>query len=171
MSICLFVCLLVCPSHFLTPFNGLFGPTSRSTMSKLFRYSESLGKRMERSGLRFEHFCSKMVYNRRVGKLFFTDLFPLFTPFKRLFAPTSRSPMSKLFRYSESLGKSNGKKWSQIWKLLLIKGVKSPRKKKFLVFGKFCLTSRIFFYRCYYPHRSRDALSPVCGILFICYNL
>ena len=37
------VCLCVCPSHFLTPFNGLFAPTYRSPMSKLFRYSESLG--------------------------------------------------------------------------------------------------------------------------------
>ena len=39
----------------------------------------------------------------------------LFTVFTGLFAPTSRSPMSKLFRYLESLEKSNGKKWSQIW--------------------------------------------------------
>ena len=30
----------------------------------------------------------------------------------------------------ESLGKSNEKKWSHIWKLLLIKGVKLPQKKK-----------------------------------------
>ena len=37
--------------------------------------------------------------------------------------------MSKFIRYSESLGKINGKKWSQIVKLLLIREVKSPRKK------------------------------------------
>ena len=42
--VCVFVCLYVFPSHFLTPFNGLFAPTSRSPMSKLFRYLESLGK-------------------------------------------------------------------------------------------------------------------------------
>ena len=41
-------------------------------------------------------------------------LFTFEVPFKRLFAPTSRSRMSKTFRDSESLGKSNGKKWSQI---------------------------------------------------------
>ena len=35
-------------------------------------------------------------------------------PFKHLFAPTSRSWLSKFFRDLESLGKSNGKKWSQI---------------------------------------------------------
>ena len=35
-------------------------------------------------------------------------------PFKLLFALTSPSWMSKIVRDSESLGKSNGKKWSQI---------------------------------------------------------
>ena len=35
-------------------------------------------------------------------------------PFKQLFAPTSQSRMSNIFRDSEYLGKSNVKKWSQI---------------------------------------------------------
>ena len=43
--VCLCVCLFVCPSHFLTPFNGLFAPTSQSPMSKLFRFSEFLGEK------------------------------------------------------------------------------------------------------------------------------
>ena len=74
---------------------------------------------------------------------------------------------------------------------LLIMGVKLPSQKKGFFWGEFCkdqeviqqgsaghttrirrlynkdqeVVSRIFFlYRCYYPHRSRDALSPVCGI-------
>ena len=47
-----------------------------------------------------------------------------------IFAPTSWSPMSKLFGFSESLGKSVGKKWSHIWRFLLIKGVKLPWQKK-----------------------------------------
>ena len=51
--------------------------------------------------------------------------------------------MSKLFRYSESWGKNIKKERYQIVKLLLIKDVKSPRKKK-IVFRQFCLTSRIF---------------------------
>ena len=59
-------------------------------------------------------------------------------PFKRLFAPTFRNIMSNNFRDSESLGKSNGKKLYQIRTLLLIKGVKSPRKKKSLFLGEFC---------------------------------
>ena len=48
-----------------------------------------------------------------------------------------------LFRFLESLEKSNGNKGSHIWKLLLIKGVKLLRKKK-IVFCEFCLTIRIF---------------------------
>ena len=42
------------------------------------------------------------------------------TPFYCLVAPTSRSLKSKLFRFSQFLGKSNGKKQSQIKKKLLL---------------------------------------------------
>ena len=41
-------------------------------------------------------------------------LFTFEVPFNGLFDPTSRSRMSNIFRDSKSLGKSNGKKWSQI---------------------------------------------------------
>ena len=53
-------------------------------------------------------------------------------PFNHLFAPTSQSWMSKMFRDSESLGKSSGKKWSQIWTSLFQNGLK--------------LTPQIFFF-------------------------
>ena len=59
-------------------------------------------------------------------------LFTFEVPFKHLFAPTSWSRMSNIFRASESSGKSNGKKWSQILKKLFRSGPKSPRW--------FCLT-------------------------------
>ena len=62
-------------------------------------------------------------------------VFTLEVPFKRLFAPFSRSQMSKLIRFSELLGKSNGKKWSKICKI-------AAQKKS--VFRKIFLTSRIF---------------------------
>ena len=76
--------------------------------------------------------------------------------------------MPKLFRFLESLGRSSREKWSQIRKLFLSMGVKLLYKKKmFFFFGKFCLTSRIFWYYCYFPHRSRDALSAISGILKI----
>ena len=50
-------------------------------------------------------------------RLFFRLFVCVFTfevPFKRFFAPTSRSQMSDICRDLESLGKNNGKKWSQI---------------------------------------------------------
>ena len=59
--------------------------------------------------------------------------------FEAYFAPTSRSRMSKLFRDSESLGKSAGKKWSQNWTFLLGSGLKLPHKKKFFLFADFAL--------------------------------
>ena len=71
--------------------------------------------------------------------------------------------MSKLFRFCKSLGKINGKKGSQVWILLLIKGVKLPCKKVWFL-TNFALLAGLFWYLCYYPHRSRDALFPVCGI-------
>ena len=49
--------------------------------------------------------------------------------FKRLFAPTFWSRMSNIFKDSESLGKSNGKKWSQIWSFLFGSGLKLLQKK------------------------------------------
>ena len=144
-------------------------------------------------------------------------------PFNGLFAPTSRSRMSNILRDLESLGKSNGKKWSNIWTFLFENCLKSPRKKK-VFFCWFCgpfsvrrlyndmrrlywdmrrlyndmrrlywdmrrlyndmrrlywdmrrlymmrvlgySWSTLPWHRCYYPHRSRDALSPVCEIFY-----
>ena len=89
-------------------------------------------KVMESNGLRFDFFCSKIVWNRRGKKSFLQIFYHLFTPLNGLFASVSQSPMSKLFKCSESLGKSNGKKWSQIWTFLLTNGVKLPRRNFFL---------------------------------------
>ena len=62
-------------------------------------------------------------------------LFTFEVPFKRLCAPTFRSRMSNIVRDLESLGKSNGKKWSQVWTFLFENCLKSPRKKKFFFFS------------------------------------
>ena len=112
-------------------------------MSKLVRYLESLGKSNAKKWSQIWKFllimCLKLPWRKKV----FYGFFHLFTLFKRLFAPTSQSQMSKPFWFSEFIGKSSGKKWSRIWKLLLIKGVKSTHKKN-LFFSEFCLSS-IFF--------------------------
>ena len=60
-------------------------------------------------------------------------LFTFEVPFKHLFAPTSRSRMSNIFKDSESVGKSNGKKWSHIWTFLFENCEKLPRKTKFFL--------------------------------------
>jgi hypothetical protein len=70
----------------------------------------------------------------RVSVRLFVCVFTFEVPFQRLFAPTSRSRTSNILRDSESLQKSNGKKWSQIWTFLFENCLKSPRKKKFFFF-------------------------------------
>ena len=123
------------------PFKRLFAPTCRSWMSKIFRDLESLGKSNGKKWSQiWKLLLIKGVKLLRKKKFVFGRILPYWagffcyrffslTPFNGLFAPTSWSPRSKLFRFSESLGKSNGKKWSQILKLLIIKGVKLPHKK------------------------------------------
>ena len=71
-------------------------------------------------------------------------------PFKRLFAPTSRSRMSKNFRDSEFLRKSSVKKWSQIWTFVLKTGLKLPRRKKNHGFFSFAYWGTIWTFFC--PH-------------------
>ena len=67
----------------------------------------------------------------RVFVWVFVCLFTFEVPFKRLFAPTSQSCMSNILRGSESLGKSNGKKWSHIETFFFENFQKLPRAKKF----------------------------------------
>ena len=96
------------------------------------------GKVMERSGLRYEHFCLKLFKIAAQKKVFFSHFFAFEVPINGLFAPIFKSWMSNIFRDSESLGKSNGKKWSNIWLFLFGSSLKSPRKKKFF-FADFAL--------------------------------
>ena len=65
----------------------------------------------------------------------FVCLFTFEVLFNGLFAPTSQSRMSNIFRDSESLGKSNGKKSSNIWTFLFGSGLKSPHKVFFADFA------------------------------------
>ena len=69
-------------------------------------------------------------------------VFTFEVPFKRLFAPISRSRMSNIFRDMKSLGKSNGKKWSQIWTFLFGTGLKSLNKK-IVVLADFALQNMV----------------------------
>ena len=80
---------------------------------------------------------SKVAAQKKKKFFTFFGLLRFLDFFNGLFAPTSWSRMSNIFRDAESLGKSNGKKWSNIWTFLFGSGLKSPRKKSF--FCWFCL--------------------------------
>ena len=84
---------------------------------------------------------SKIAASKKVFVYGFFYLFTFEVPFKCLFAPTSQSWMSKTFKDSKSLGKSIGKKWSQIWTFLIKNGLKSPRRKKKFLQKKFLIFS------------------------------
>ena len=131
LSVCPSVSVSVCVFTFEVPFNSLFAPTSRSRMSNIFRDSESLGKSKGKKWSRIWTFLFKNWQKLPRKKKFFSLTFFTFeVPFNDLFAPTSQSRISNIFRDSESLEKSNGKKWSQIWTFLFENGQKSLRKKK-----------------------------------------
>ena len=70
-------------------------------------------------------------------------VFTFEVPFNGIFAPTSQSRLSNIFRDSESLEKSNGKKWSHIWTFLFGSGLKLPRKKKLVFFADFALQNMV----------------------------
>ena len=150
--------------YFEVPFNGLFAPTSQSRMSNIFRDLESLGKSNGKKWSQIWTLLFENCLKSPCKTSFFSFTFFTFeVPFDGLFAPTSQNRMSNIFRDSESLGKSNGKKWSQIWTFLFGNCLKSPRKKKFFLL-LILPWSTLLWHRCYYPHWSRDALCPVCRI-------
>ena len=88
-------------------------------------------------------------------------LFTFEVPFNGLFAPTSQSRMSNIFRDSESLGKSNGKKWSQIWTFLFENCLKSPSKKRVFFFTLFGLLWFSVFFNGLFASTSWSRMSNI----------
>ena len=126
-----------------------FPPLPKIQCKKLFRFLESLMKIIEKKR---SHICEllliKSVKSRRQ---------------KKKKKKNSVLQCQNFLDFWNPCGKSNGKEWSQIIKLLLIKGVKLRRKKRFFK-ANFALLTGFFWYWCYHPHRSRDALYDVCEI-------
>ena len=101
-------CFSLCLTVFLSPILKVQCPN-------FFWFPESLGKSNEKEWYQiWKLLLIKGVKSPQQNK-FFTDFFHLFTQFKRLFVPTSQSPMSKHIRFLESLGKSNAQNWSQLF--------------------------------------------------------
>ena len=145
--------------RFLVFFNGLFPPLPEMGCPIFLEIRNPWGKVIQRSGLRYEHFCFKIVYNRREKKSFFLHFFTFKVPFNGLFAPTSRSWMSNIFRDSESLGKSNGNKWSQIWAFLFENCLKSPRI--FFLFFSFTFFTFEVPFNCLFAPTSWSRMSNI----------
>ena len=81
---------------------------------------------------------SKIAAQKKVVFFTFFGLLRFSVFFNGLFAPTSWSRMSNIFKDSESLGKSNVKNWSHIWTFLFENCQKwRHKKKKFLHFIHF----------------------------------
>ena len=79
MSVCVCVCVFVCP---FCPYMHLcicLPPLPEVGCPKFLEIRNPWGKVMERSGLRYEHFCLKIVENRVTKKsFFFADFAGLF---------------------------------------------------------------------------------------------
>ena len=124
-------------SHLFTPFNSPFAHTSWSPMSKIFRYLESLGKSNGKMWSQIWTFFTQKWCKIPRQNFFKTDFCHFSLRLKVFLPPIPEVQRPILFWFSESLGKSNGKKWSQIVKLLLIEGLQLPRKAK-CFFDKLC---------------------------------
>ena len=135
MCVCVSVCsvLRYCLNVFL--------PQSR--MSTIFKDSESFGKKNgNKWSLIWQLLLMKgeIAAQKKVGfganfallsRIFWYQCFSFRLT---VFFPPPLEVQCKKKWLSEYLGKINGKKWSQIEKLLLIKGVKLPRWKKFFTY-------------------------------------
>ena len=142
MSVC--VCVRV-SVHFLRyRLNIVLPPLPEVGYPKNLEIWNPCGKVVEIAGLRFKYFCSKNGLKLPRQEKFFTDFlkenfFTFEVPFKHLFAPTSGNRMSNIFRDLESLGKINGKNWSQMWTFLSQNGLKLQwQKKVFYSFFSLC---------------------------------
>ena len=134
------------------------------TQDKIFWHDTDLSKLRQKingmligSGVLWQHYIvtfSKMINNTTLFKesaLWVNSFYKLKCPYVCLFVRHTFSLRLTVFLpplpevwcpnvldFWNPWGKSNGKKWSQIWKLLLITGVKSPRRKQ-VFYGFFSL--------------------------------
>ena len=102
--LCVSICLFVSLSYFLTQFNRLFSPLPKGQCPNCLDFRNPCGKVMERSGLRFDHFCSFSVQNCG-SKKSFLDIFFICTLCLNLFlSPVPKIQCSNLCRIFGILG-------------------------------------------------------------------
>ena len=151
----LFSNLLKCLFHWTEKYNNTLKieKEKNSKCSKLFSKHRPSGPMLSIS------------WNVRLFVCVCVCLFTFEVPFKPLFAPTSRSRMSNIFRDSESLQKSNGK-WSQIWTFLFESCLKLPRKKKDIFSCKALFKASALWADAFYKSKCPSVCPSVC--VFVC---
>ena len=92
-SVCPCVCLSVC-SILRYRLNVFLPPLPKVGCPIFLEIQNPWGKVMDRSGLRLEHFCLKIVKNRRAKKVFFVLILPYKTWWKPRF-PMDQRPLVK----------------------------------------------------------------------------
>ena len=145
MSICTSVRLSVCSllRYRLTVF---LPPLPEVGCPIFLKIRNPWGKVIKRSGLTFEYFCLKIVQNRRAKKSFFCCWFCGPVSVRRLY-----NDMRRLYWDMRRLYNNMRQLYWDTRRLYMMR-----------VLGY--SWSTLLWHLCYYPHRSRDALSPVCGI-------
>ena len=81
-------------------------------------------------------------------------------------SPTIMGGVKTMARVTLGHGKKYLSFIEPLQKTFAYKECKIAPQKSLFFSAHFALLAGFFWYRCYYPHRSRDALSPVCGILY-----
>ena len=128
------MCLSVCHTVF-TPFQRLPPPLPEVQCPNFLDIQNPLGEIMERSGLRFEHFCSKIVLKRCRKNFFNTFFFFICSLSLNIFMSPFPKVQCPNFLYF----------WNPWGKAIERSGLRFKNKTKRNAHKcKFCLTSRIF---------------------------
>ena len=120
---------LTAQDFFLIPFNSLLPPFPKVHCHKTFDFQNPCGKVMKKvvsDSKTFAHKGSKIAAAR---KKIYLRILSFVHSVKTSFCPHVPKSNVQTFQILGILGESYRKKWSQIWKLLLIMGVKLPCKK------------------------------------------
>ena len=158
MSICVFVCLCLCLSvHFLRyRLTVILPPFPKIGCPIFLEIRNPWGKVIKEVVSHLNIFVKKLSKIAAQKKVFFCAGFAL----QNLLETT----------LPDGLETSGRRVYRKFWHI----------SRRFWVFAFYMIFSvfqknwvfgyswsTLLWYRCYYPHRSRDALSPVCGIFFL----
>ena len=124
---------------------------------------------MERSGPRFSNlktFAHERCKNAAAKKVFFIDFFCICSRCLKVFLNHFLKSNIQTFQIFGILGEKLWKEMVSDMKTFAWKGCQISVQKKVFFSENFAFLAGFSQYRCYYPHWSRGALPPVCGIFY-----